>query len=116
MNKKIDNKIAQLANQLREKIDKCRNGISCFYIGLTTDLEERLKDHKQEGWDRMIRLYTTKSRKIAIYLEKDLIKYSKKHYSGINCNKGQGGEGVREDEPLYTIYMLIAYDYEDDFS
>lgn len=100
--------IDELCKRLEQKL-RNRPCIIRLYIGKTTDIEKREKQHEREGY------HTTTPLAIASYslasrAEEFLIKYFKEsEMSAICSNINQNSTGRKPDETkLYYIYVSIA--------
>lgn len=83
----------------------CWNG---YYIGSSSNVENRWESHRANGWRKMVVLYEAFSAGIAADIERDLIAWSRATGFRVDGdNRAPGGEGIRGDRSRHHIYVLV---------
>lgn len=97
---------SQVAAVLKNAITNHANHARAFRIGITNDPEQRMSAYRSEGrgYDKMIVLYSTRSRKNAVKLEKELIDHN---WGWDKLKNFRGGGGGPHGEGGYYLYIVL---------
>lgn len=101
--------ISNLISSLRRAYGQYRCNYDQIKIGLTVDPETRWRSHAQQGWSRMVVIYSTSSPKYVAQVERLLIEHGWDTDFYEQCkNLIGGGGGLRYGYPRYYIYVILG--------
>ena len=96
------------SSEIRAKLNGYFRLYSRYYVGSTSDPCARANAHAPRGWTKMVLLYEAWSARIAVDLERELIRWSRQTGHRVECeNLAPGGEGIRSVHSTHYIYVLV---------